>query len=201
MTGILFRKSNLQPSSALMDQRTEKLCCTGSCMYSMSNIACLKKMGSAEKINTRPLLGYMSVGSDFQSTPPTMEPNFLLQGAELLLVFPEGITPLNLFKIPLQITGLFIIIHVQNLYLSRLLLPRQRVPLLSNSFELISEAKFGHQFCNKGTVSCDEDDGGDLRELKLKIPWLLVWWDIENIPLWSVNYSLTAAVKRGTDNL
>lgn len=100
MTGILFRKSNLQPSSALMDQRTEKLCCTGSCMYSMSNIACLKKMGIAEKINTRPLLSSMSVGSDFQSTPPAMEPNFLLQGAELLLVSPEGITPLDLFANP-----------------------------------------------------------------------------------------------------
>lgn len=91
-------------------------------MYSMSTIACLKKMGSAEKRNTRPLLSYMSVGSDFQSTPPAMEAHFLLQGAELLLVFLKASHLLTYSQIPLQITGRFIIIHAQNLYLSRLLM-------------------------------------------------------------------------------
>lgn len=74
--GILFRKSNLKLSSALMDQRTEKLCCTGSCMYPMSNIPCLRKMVNADKINTRPLLGYMSVCSDFPVKPSPIKPIF-----------------------------------------------------------------------------------------------------------------------------
>lgn len=50
ITGILVRKSNLKLSSALMDQRAEKLCCTGNCMYSMSDVPCLRKMGNADKI-------------------------------------------------------------------------------------------------------------------------------------------------------
>lgn len=147
-----------------MDQRTEKLCCTGNlhCMYSMSNIACLKKMGSADgqwndKYQAFAWLWVLVlISSQIPPSPPAT--TFLLQGAELL-VFLKASHLLTYSQIPLQITGLFIIIHAQNLYLSHLLLLWQRVPLLSNSFELISESKFGHQICNKGTVSCDEDDG------------------------------------------
>lgn len=82
-----------------MDQRTEKLCCTGNCMYSMSTIACLKKMGSAEKINTRPLLRYkcwfwFPVNNSRHGT------TFSASGCRTPPGFSEGITPLDLFTNP-----------------------------------------------------------------------------------------------------
>lgn len=74
ITGILFRKSNLKLSSALMDQRAEKLCCTGNCMYSMSDVPCLRKMGNADKIKKQAFV--WSVCSDFPVSPSPIKPIF-----------------------------------------------------------------------------------------------------------------------------
>lgn len=153
-----------------MDQRAEKLCCTGNCMYSMSDVPCLRKMGNADKIKNRPLFGVFVL--ILQSAPPPLN-QFSASGCRTPPGFPEGITPLDLFRNPTANYRTFIFIHVQNLYLSLPLLLWQRMPLLSNSFELISSgSKFGHsckEIYNKGTFFCDE--GEDEEEKKTVRSW------------------------------
>lgn len=95
-------------------------------MYSMSNIPCLRKMGNVDKINNRPLLGYMSVCSDFAVKPSPIKSIFCFGVPNLFLGASQFLT---YSEIPLQITGLFIFIHVQNLYLSHPLLLWQRIRL------------------------------------------------------------------------